>query len=73
MLGNDAVGLACQIPQGNLNAGNTAALAGMEAELLDFMEQPVDVAGIFAGQSAFQHCGIGFAGCVPNLAVALDA
>ena len=43
------------------------------AELLDAAEQPVDVAGIFAEQPAFQHQRVGRARAVPHLAQADDA
>ena len=53
--------LARQIPQGDLHTRDTAALAGMAAELLDLVHDLVDIAGVFAQQAAFQHQRIGFA------------
>ena len=67
-----AVGLARQIPQGNFNAADAAALPGMAAELLDLAENFIHIAGVLTQNAAFEHQSIGLAGGVPHLAVACD-
>ena len=51
----------------------SAALPGGAAELLDFPENPVHVAGVFPQNPAFKHQRVGFAGGIPDLSVAADA
>ena len=68
-----AIGFARQIPQGDLNAADAAALPGMPAELLNLAENLIYIAGIFAQNAALEHQSIGLAGCVPNLAISGEA
>ena len=69
----NAVGLTGQIPQGNFDTADAAALPGGAAELFDFPEDFIHIAGVFAQNPAFQHQGVGLAGSIPDFAVAADA
>src|SRR5262249_39265867 len=51
----NVVGLARKVPKRHLDATNAARLARVEAELLDFAEDAVDVAGVLAKQPALEH------------------
>ena len=65
--------LAREIPQGDLDAGHTAALTGRTAELLYLAKNFVHIAGVFAENAAFEHQGIGLAGSIAHLVEAGDA
>ena len=69
----DAVGLARQVPQGHLDAGDAAALPAVVAELPNRLEDPLHVARILAEQPALEHQGVPLAAAVADLAVAGDA
>ena len=69
----DAVGLAGQVPQGDLNPADPAALTGGTAELPDTPEELFHVAGVFTQDAAFQHFGIDPVAAVPDLAQPRDA
>jgi len=47
LIDGGVVGFAGEIPEGHFDAADAAALAGVEAELFDFAEEFVDVAGVF--------------------------
>ena len=53
-----AVGFAGQIPQGDLDTADAAALAGGTAELTDAAEQLFHVAGVFSQNPALQHFSV---------------
>ena len=73
LVDRNAVGLAGEVPERDLDRGDAAALPAVPAELLDAPEQPVDVAGVLAEQPALQHEGEGGAGAVAHLAEADDS
>ena len=65
-----AVSLAHDVPKSKLNTGNTAALSGMTAKLLDSSEELVNVAGILTENSALEHKRVCGAGSVSDFTVA---
>ena len=68
-----AVCLARKIPQRNLDTGHTAALTGVPAELLYFVEDLIDVAGVLANDAALEHECVGLARSVAHFAIADEA
>ncbi len=66
--GGYAIGFAGQVHQGHFDTGHAATLATVMAELLDFAEQTIDVAGIFAQQAAFEHQSVFGGGQVTDFA-----
>ena len=66
----DAPRLAGQIPQRDLDAADAAALTGGAAKLTNAAEELIDIAGIFADQTGFEHQRIGCAGSISHLSVA---
>ena len=73
LVDRNAIGLAGEVPERDLDRRDAAALPAVAAELLDAPEQPVDVAGVLAEQPALQHEREGGAGAVAHLAEADDA
>ena len=69
----DAVRFACEVPKGDLNAGDATALTGMAAKLLDLVENAVYVTRVFPNDATFQHKSIGLGGGVAHLTVTADA
>ena len=73
LVDRDAIGLAGEVPERDLDRRDAAALPAVAAELLDAAEQPVDVARVLAEQPALQHQRVGGAGAVAHLAKPDDA
>ena len=73
LINRNAIRLAGQIPQRDLDAADAAALARMIAELLHAAEQLFNIAGVFADQTALQHFRIDAVAAVAHLAQADDA
>jgi len=65
-----AVGLAGQVPQGNLDGADPSRLSCVVPELFDAAEELVDLARVLAQDSALEHQGVRLAGAVAHLAVA---
>ena len=72
LVDRNAVGLAGEVPERDLDRRHAAALAAVTAELLDAPEEPVDVARVLAEEAALQHQREGGAGAVAHLAEADD-
>src|SRR3569623_1262146 len=68
LVDRNAIGLAGEVPQRDLDGGDAAALPAVAAELLDAAEQAIDVARVLAQQPALQHQGEGGAGAVAHFA-----
>jgi hypothetical protein len=64
------IGLAGQVPEGELYGADAAALPGVVAELLDAPKDLVDLAGVLAEDAALEHQRVLFAGAVAHLAIA---
>lgn len=69
----DAPCLARNVPQRNFDSADAARLPRVSAELFDTAEDFLDVAGIFAQNTAFEHRRISAAGGVAHLAIAGDS
>ena len=68
-----AVCLTRKVPQRDLDTGHAAALTGVPAELLYFVEDLIDIAGVLADDAALEHEGVGLARSVAHFAVADEA
>ena len=68
LVDGNAISLAGQVPQGDLDGRDATTLPTMAAKLLDAPEQSIDVAGVFAQQAALEHQRIGGAGAVAHFA-----
>ncbi len=67
------VGFAGQVPERHFDAADAARLPRLAAKLLEFAEQAIHVARVFAQQAAFEHQGVGLAGAIAHFAQAVNA
>ena len=65
----NAPGFSGEVPERDFNTRDTAPLPGRTAELFYLVEQPVNIAGVFAEEAALQHQGVCLAGGVSHLPV----